>query len=138
MDGDGGIVIGTDDIEWRDLAPGVGIKVLRLDRATEKWTVMLRAQPGAVLPPHQHLGNSELYILQGAGRHEETGEFRAGDYVLEAEGANHSPLFFEEEVILLMFAEGPSQFIDENGNPTFLMNVDMLTGFAEEAVRAAA
>jgi anti-sigma factor ChrR (cupin superfamily) len=138
IDKDGGLVIDTDAMEWRTLAPGVGIKVLRLDRASEEWTIMIRSEKGSVLPPHQHIGNSEIYIIKGAGHHEQAGHFKTGDYVLEPDGATHSPLFFNEEVIQIMFAKGPSQFLDENGNPTFLMDVNMLSGFAEEHVLGSA
>ncbi|WP_127128505.1 cupin domain-containing protein [Georgenia sp. SYP-B2076] len=138
MDKDGGLVIDTDAMEWRTLAPGVGIKVLRLDRASQEWTIMIRSEKGSVLPPHQHIGNSEIYIIKGAGHHQQAGHFKTGDYVLEPDGATHSPLFFEEEVIQIMFAKGPSQFLDEDGNPTFLMDVDMLCGLAEEEILASA
>jgi anti-sigma factor ChrR (cupin superfamily) len=138
IDKDGGLVIDTDAMEWRTLAPGVGIKVLRLDRATEEWTIMIRSEKGSVLPPHQHIGNSEIYIIKGAGHHQQAGHFKTGDYVLEPDGATHSSLFFEQEVIQIMFAKGPSQFLDEEGNPTFLMDVNMLGGFAEEHVLASA
>ena len=134
LDKDGGLVIDTDGMPWRELAPGVGIKVLRLDGTSGEWTIMIRSEAGSVLPPHQHIGNSEIYIIKGAGHHEQAGHFKTGDYVLEPDGATHSPLFFKEEVVQIMFAKGPSQFLDENGNPTFLMDVNMLSGFADEDV----
>src|SRR5690554_695145 len=94
---DGGLVIDTDGMEWRTLAPGVGIKVLRLDRESGAWTIMIRSEKGSVLPPHRHIGNSEIYIIKGMGHHEQAGHFKTGDYVLEPNGATHSPLFFVPE-----------------------------------------
>ncbi|OYO24490.1 hypothetical protein CGZ93_03630 [Enemella dayhoffiae] len=135
---DGGLVIDTGAMEWRTLAPGVGIKVLRLDRATEGWTVMIRSEAGSVLPPHRHEALSEIYIIKGKGHHPETGDFKTGDYVLEAAGATHSALHFSEEVVQVMVAHGPSTFLAGDGSPTFVMDVEMLTQFADEAVLAGA
>ncbi|AXH96643.1 hypothetical protein DV701_11395 [Ornithinimicrobium avium] len=123
-------------MQWRTLAPGVGIKVLRLDRASGAWTIMIRSEKGSVLPPHQHLGLSEIYIIKGSGHHEQAGHFKTGDYVIEPDGATHSPLFFQEEVVHIMVAQGPSAFLAEDGSVSFMMDVDMLSQFAEEAVTA--
>jgi anti-sigma factor ChrR (cupin superfamily) len=131
LDKDGGIVIDTDGMPWRELAPGVGIKVLRLDRETGAWTIMIRSEKGSVLPPHRHIGMSQIYIIKGAGRHEQAGDFKTGDYVIEPDGAVHSPLFFEEEVIQIMMADGPSAFLNEDGSESFLMDVNMLSQFAD-------
>lgn len=134
MDEDGGLVIDTNAMEWRTLAPGVGIKVLRLDRVSGAWTVMIRSEKGSVLPPHRHDGLAEIYIIKGSGNHPETGDFKTGDYVLESDGAIHSALHFEEEVVQIMVSHGPSAFLNEDGSVAFMMDVDMLTSFAEEAV----
>lgn len=131
---DAGLVIDVDAMEWRTLAPGVGIKVLRLDRSSGAWTIMIRSEKGSVLPPHRHMGLSEIYIIKGAGHHEQAGGFKMGDYVMEPDGAVHSPLNFEEEVIQIMFAQGPSAFLAEDGSVSFLMDVDMLSQLAEESV----
>lgn len=135
---DGGSVTDTASMPWRDLAPGVGLKVLRLDRATGAWTIMIKSSPGSVLPPHRHLAHSEIYILSGSGHHDQTGAFKAGDFVVEPDGAMHSPLVFTDEVVQIMTAQGPSQFFAEDGSPTFLMDVNMLSAFADEQVLARA
>lgn len=136
MDKDGGFVIDTDGMEWRTLAPGVGIKVLRLDKESGAWTIMIRSEKGSVLPPHRHMGLSEIYIIKGAGHHEQAGDFKTGDYVIEPDGAVHSPLFFEEEVVQIMVAQGPSAFLNEDGSTSFLMDVNMLSAFAGDETYA--
>lgn len=134
--GGGGLVLETDKIAWRDLAPGVSIRVLRLDKAKEAWTVMIRSEPGSVLPRHRHLGLSEIYILDGGGHHPETGDFKTGDYIVEADGAVHSPLHFDQQVTQVMVAHGPSEFLNDDDTVAFVMDVNMLTNFADEAVLA--
>lgn len=125
-----GHVIDTNQLQWRPLAPGVSLKVLRLDEESGAWTVMIRSEPGSVLPPHRHEALSEIFILQGSGHHPETGGFKAGDFVIEPAGAVHSPLVFTEEVVQIMFAQGPSTFLSEDGTDTFVMDVAMLRDFA--------
>lgn len=138
MEEGGGNLIDTEQMEWRELAPGVGIKVLRLDRAKGGLTIMVRAQKGSVLPLHRHIGLSEIYIVKGAGHHNETGNFKAGDYIIEPDGAVHTPLRFEEEVVLVMTAQGPSAFLNQDGSTAFMMDVDMLSHFAGEHTHIAA
>lgn len=90
------------------------------------------------MSPHRHLGLSEIYIIKGDGHHEQAGDFKTGDYVIEPDGAVHSALVFEQEVVQIMMAQGPSAFLAEDGSTTFLMDVDMLSGFADDSVLARA
>ena len=58
--------------------------------------------------------------------------------MIEPDGAVHSPLFFEEQVIQIMVAQGPSAFLDEDGSESFLMDVETLSTFADPAIVDAA
>lgn len=87
---------------------------------------MIRAEPGGCLPRHRHLGRSEIYIIKGNGAHPQTGSFSPGDFIIEHKGATHEPLFFGEETELLMVSEGPSAFIDDQGNTLYSFDVPML------------
>ncbi|GAA1649416.1 cupin domain-containing protein [Georgenia ruanii] len=127
----GSIAIDTDGMPWRELAPGVGVKVLRLDRESGAWTIRIRSEKGSVLPPHRHIGMSQISIIKGAGRHEQAGDFKTGAYVIEPDGAVHRPLFFEEEVVQIMMADGAPAFLNEDGSESFLVDVNMLSQFAD-------
>ncbi|PLB44944.1 hypothetical protein P170DRAFT_450007 [Aspergillus steynii IBT 23096] len=125
--------INSNSLPWLPLAPKVWIKILRLSPETESYTVIVRAEPGGVLPRHRHLDNAEIFILKGNGAHPQTGIFAQGDYVTERKGATHEPLVFQEETELLMISNGPSAFLDDNDQTLYLMDVPMLQGLMEAA-----
>ena len=53
------------DGEWRKLAPGVGIKLLRHDRGADNMTAFIRMQPGSTLDAHVHTQTEECLIVEG-------------------------------------------------------------------------
>lgn len=124
----GGSTVHCADLKWLPLAPKVWVKVIKQWQATGGYSVMIRAEPGGVLPPHRHLADAEIYVIQGTGLHPQAGHYASGDYVSEYEGATHDALHFDIETELLMIAQGPSVFLDEKGNDTFRMDLEMLQG----------
>ncbi|KAF5698321.1 cupin conserved barrel [Fusarium globosum] len=101
-----GDTVHYDDLKWLSLAPKIWIKLAKLTPETGSYTVMIRAEPGGVLPHHRHVKSAEIYILKGKGDHPHAGHFEKGDYVSEHEGARHDPLVFEVETEMLMISEG--------------------------------
>ena len=133
----GGNTVHPEELPWLPLAPGVGVKVLKVNRETGGFSVMIRAEPGGVLPPHQHVESSEIYILKGQGTHAQTGFYKAGDYISEPKGAVHDALPFFEETELLMICNGPSNFLGEDGSVQHVMDIGMLDYLASQAGKAA-
>lgn len=127
--------IHCDDLPWLPLAPRVYVKVIKLVPETGGFSVMIRAEPGAVLPRHQHLESAEIFILKGNGSHPQTGDFRAGDYVSERKGAIHDELPFDEETELLMICSGPSAFLGPKNETRYLMDIPMLENLMRYAPR---
>jgi anti-sigma factor ChrR (cupin superfamily) len=84
-------VWGGDD-GWSD-SPlrGIRIKVLAVDRARSLATLLIRAEPGAVYPAHQHHGPEECFVISGsvviAGK-----VLRAGDFHHADEGSDHAEI----------------------------------------------
>ena len=126
-----------DDLPWLPLAPKVGIRVLRMDPASGGFTVMLRAEPGGVLPRHRHLAEAEIYMIKGSGTHPQTGDFRPGDFITERDGAIHDALEFGEETVLLMVSRGPSAFLAPDGSDMYFMDVPMLQGLMQRGAAQA-
>ena len=120
----------SDNVPWAQMFPGVEMKLLRCSTETGYWTALLRFEAGAVLPRHQHLGDSEFYIIKGAGNHPQTGHFKAGDYVFERDGAVHDELFVEEEIILYMTSYGPSAFLNPDDSVQFMLDAHVLSAMA--------
>jgi len=82
-------LVETAQIEWQPTAtPGVHYKLLRSDRETGTQTVLLKFDPGAQFPSHNHPGGEELYVIEGeiqVGRD----HLNAGDYLYTPPGGKH-------------------------------------------------
>ncbi|KAF5486960.1 Acetylacetone-cleaving enzyme [Colletotrichum siamense] len=128
---DAGSTVNCNTLPWLPLAPKIWIKLVKLQPATGAHTVIIRAEPGGVLPPHRHIEAAEIFVLKGTGDHPQTGHFAEGDFVSESKGAVHDPLVFEVETEMLMTSQGPSVFLDEQGNDLYTMDVPMLQGLAQ-------
>ena len=93
---------GEDD--WQPSGvEGVDVRLLYLDRTTERQTVLVRMQPGAVYPVHRHEGTEECYVIQGDLW---DGDLcmETGDYVCFEPGTEHGPLSSERGCLLLVTA----------------------------------
>ena len=82
---------------------GIRMKILAVDRARDRVTMLLRGEPGAVYPAHRHTGPEECYVIRGSLVVE--GQLlRAGDFH-HAEGASdHDALHTDEGVEVLLVA----------------------------------
>jgi anti-sigma factor ChrR (cupin superfamily) len=114
--GIGGHIVRTAHTEWKPLVEagvdtsGISVKCLRMDAAAGRApSFLLRFQPGAKYPYHDHPAGEELFVLSGSCEIEGAilGE---GDYLYTPPGAKHSvrtdtgcTLLFHvpEEVVIL-------------------------------------
>ncbi|BCS19923.1 uncharacterized protein APUU_20355S [Aspergillus puulaauensis] len=133
---DAGHTVHVADLKWLPLVPSIWIKVIKLVPETGEYTIMVRAEPGGMLPRHRHVESAEIYVLKGSGAHPQAGAFVAGDYVSESKGAVHDPLPFHCETELLMVSRGPSAFLADDGEDMYMMDVDMLQALAKAAETA--
>jgi hypothetical protein len=124
------------DLPWFPLADNVSVRIIKIDPETGKFSVIIRATRDAVLPRHRHIESAEIYIIRGHGIHPQTGTYREGDYVSERKGAIHDALRFAVDTELLMICEGPSEFIDQTGNPLYRMDAGFLQGLMASQGRA--
>ena len=90
------------DGEWvQSRVPGVRIKILAIDRARDRVTMLLRGEPGATYPAHRHTGPEECYVISGSlvveGQLLRTGDFH------HAEGdSDHGELHTDEGVEVML------------------------------------
>ena len=82
-------VVRMDEVEWQFSAPGVSKKVLRSDEQTGESTLLLRFEPGASYPNHNHPGGEEIYVLEGGLRLGKI-ELKVGDYLYTPPEGTHS------------------------------------------------
>jgi len=79
---------------WRSTShPGVTWCALHLDpeRVEGDASVLIRMEPGASYPEHEHQGLEEVLILHG-GYRDGDGEHRAGSYLRYPAGSRHAPV----------------------------------------------
>jgi anti-sigma factor ChrR (cupin superfamily) len=72
---------------WEERRPGVRWKVLFRDG--DRQTVLVRYAAGAVVPRHRHLGEEQIFVLEGAVA-DDTGVCRAGDFARRPPGCVHT------------------------------------------------
>jgi quercetin dioxygenase-like cupin family protein len=86
-------LVRSHSIQWKPLAEpgvsGVSVKVLRFDKDTRRVpTILLKFDPGAAYPAHNHPGGEEIFVLEGdialGGDH-----LHAGDYLYTAPNNKH-------------------------------------------------
>jgi len=52
-------------LEWKEVAPGISVKLLATDSANDRVSMLVRLAPGTDYPPHRHGGTEELHLLDG-------------------------------------------------------------------------
>ena len=94
----------ASDGEWvQTPIPGVRMKILAIDRAHDRVTMLLRGEPGATYPAHRHTGPEECYVISGS-LVVEGQRLRAGDFH-HAEGeSDHGELYTDEGVEVMLVA----------------------------------
>lgn len=91
--------------------PGVRMKILAIDRARDRVTMLLEGQPGARYPAHRHSGSEECYVISGS-LNVEGRLLRAGDFH-HAEGeSDHAELWTDDGVVVLLVAAA-SDYLEE-------------------------
>jgi len=95
-------------IEWHATKhKGIYLHFLRRDEETCDATLFIRMEPGCGYPAHRHNGLEEVLILQG-GYRDQTGEHRAGDYLINEAGSAHHPIALDgpQDCIMLAISHG--------------------------------
>jgi anti-sigma factor ChrR (cupin superfamily) len=98
-------------LPWTPTATeGIDMKVLMQDDANGRWTALIRWQPGASLPLHQHTDIEQSYILEGSLTDHE-GEATAGQFVWRPAGNTHRAHSPNGALLLAIFL-APNKFLE--------------------------
>lgn len=86
------VVLPTLERDWfASPAAGVSRKLLaREHTASGHATSIVRYDPGARFPRHQHDGGEEIFVLEGVFS-DESGDYPAGTYLRNPPGSSHQP-----------------------------------------------
>ena len=77
------------EIPWVDARPGVRQKRIWEDTASERRAILARFEPGATLPPHRHVGDELIFVIEGANA-DESGAVITGNMNYRPNGCVHT------------------------------------------------
>jgi anti-sigma factor ChrR (cupin superfamily) len=96
---------------------GIEWKILLEDPATGLMTALVRFQPGARLPPHEHVEIEQSYVLEGSLEDPE-GVTTAGNYVWRPAGSRHTAWAPNGALVLAIY-QRPNVFLEEHAGERF-------------------
>lgn len=121
-------VVRPKDMEWQPIRfPGCFVKTLLLDRETGLLTVLLKMEPGAELPDHEHVLIEQTYVLEGELVDKDGPEpglaVGPGEFVWRPAGSRHSAWTPNGGLMLAVF-QIPNKFFDKDGAVVDLVGSD--------------
>ena len=106
----------VDSLPWEETRfDGIQVKTLLTD-SSGLLTTLVKMQPGAILPDHEHVEFEQSWVIEGRLVDDE-GEATAGNYVWRPGGSRHSAHAPDGALILSFFLK-PNVFHDIENAPT--------------------
>lgn len=123
--------VDTTTFDWIPLGPGLSFKPLRFFRDDAGYQLLLRIDPGTVIPPHRHTGEVHAFNVAGSRRIRTTGEvIGPATYVHEPVGNEDSwEAIGDEPCVVHLEANGRVEYLDDDGN--VVRHTDAATARAE-------
>ena len=97
------LVSRSEEMAWRQMGPGIEVKLLYRDPARKYHTSLVRMEAGAHYPSHRHREIEELFVLSGE-LFVEGQTVRAGDYCRAESGTIHGETFTGTGAMFLLMA----------------------------------
>jgi anti-sigma factor ChrR (cupin superfamily) len=94
-----------DEEDWSAFRPGVDVRRLYQTEGGGPGAALLRYQPGASIPRHEHLGYEHILVLHGS-QSDENGHYPAGTLVVNRPGSAHRVVSAEGCVVLVFWERG--------------------------------
>ena len=111
-------VVRPANMEWQKTRfPGCEVKTLLFDPATGLVTALMRFEPGAILPDHEHVKIEQTYVLEGTLKCPE-GECKAGQFVWRPAGSRHHAWAGPKGGVFLAMFQVPNKFFESDGRIT--------------------
>lgn len=102
-----------DEEGWEAFLPGVDVRWLYQTTPDGPAAALIRYQPGARVPLHEHVGYEHVFVLDGA-QSDQFGNATAGTLTINSPGSSHSVVSENGCVVLIIwerrarFLEGPT------------------------------
>ena len=116
------------EMDWQPTRfPGCYAKTLLFDACTGLVTALMKFDPGAVLPDHEHVGIEQTYVLEGRLMDKEGPAAGIacgpGEFIWREAGSRHVAWAPEGGLMLAMF-QIPNKFYEADGRVTDLSGRD--------------
>ena len=113
-------VVHANEMDWEPIRyPGCYVKTLMVDPQKGLLTVLLKMDPGAELPDHEHALVEQTYMLEGRlvdKEGPEAGlEVGPGEFVYRPAGSRHSAWTPDGGLMLAVF-QVPNKFFEQDGS----------------------
>ncbi|MBC8051442.1 MAG: cupin domain-containing protein [Sphingobacteriaceae bacterium] len=95
-------------LEWQFFREGMSIYPIYQSVHSDASAALLKYEPGASAPNHEHLGYEHIFVLQGS-QQDERGIYQAGDLLINHPGSSHS-ITSPGGCVVLAIWEKPVQF----------------------------
>ena len=82
-------IFALHELSWVEAGPGVRQKRIWEDKAGERRAILAHFEPGATLPPHRHVGDELIFVIEGATA-DESGVVATGNMNYRPNGCVHS------------------------------------------------
>lgn len=89
---------------WTTAAPGVRVKKLSFDSTRGALTLLMKMEAGSILPPHDHRGTEESYVVDGRCRIGAV-SLSKGDFHQVDAGAHHGNVVTDIGCTLLLVVD---------------------------------
>jgi predicted ChrR family anti-sigma factor len=99
-----GISEWQDRLSWQPFRAGVEIYELYGDRRQGAAAALLRYQPGAEVPSHEHLGFEHIFVLAGA-QSDQNGHYLAGTLVINPPQTQHQVTSVQGCIVLAIWEQ---------------------------------
>ena len=101
--------IDIPSIPWQASAfPGIAVKVLYNDAKAGMSTMLVKLDPGATIPLHEHVGVEQTYVLEGS-LEDHQGAVTAGNFCWRDAGSTHVAHAPNGALVLAFFTK-PNRF----------------------------
>ena len=98
----------ANGLAWQPFHPGVEIHWLYRDGNHGPSAALIRFQPGAAVPMHEHRGYEHIYVLRGS-QSDGGGPLSAGSLMVHPPGTSHR-IVSDEGCLVLAIYEKPAHF----------------------------
>lgn len=115
-------VVHANDLPWEKMRfPGCHAKTLLFDPKSGLATVLIKMEPGATLPDHEHVLIEQTYVLSGSLVDKEGPdaglEIKAGEFVWRPAGSRHTAWCPNGGEMIAVF-QVPNKFFEKDGRVT--------------------